>query len=211
MLYLIVTSLFKLYFKLFFRLKVYGKENIKKGKCLIAPNHTSFFDPPLIAGAWPGTAAFLARKTLFKSPFSSFILNCLNTYPVGGTTDDLSSLKLIGQLLQANQAVFIFPEGSRSKDGTLSTVKSGIGMIAIRNNAPIIPVYIDGTFEVWPRTQRFPSFCGKLACVFGKPIPCEQFEDLPRKKAYDAMAKKTAEAITSLKLWYESGALGSPP
>lgn len=204
MFYFIVTHLFYLYFKFFFRLKIYGKENIKKGRCLVAPNHTSFFDPPLIAGAWPGTAAFLARKTLFKSRFSSYILDCLHTYPVGGTADDLSSLKVIGQLLQADQAVVIFPEGSRSPDGTLATVKSGVGMIAMRNNAPIIPVYIDGTFEAWPRTQRFPSFCGKIACIFGKPIYPEQFAHLPRKEAYDAIAKHTAEAITALKLWYQS-------
>lgn len=211
MIYWVTKQVFKLYFLLFCHLKIYGTENIIPGKCIIAPNHASFYDPPLIAAAWPSTATFLARKTLFKPPVFDRLLGWLNTYPVGGTTDDLNSLKTVCHLLHDNNAVVIFPEGTRTPDGTLQPIKSGIGMLAMRNHADIIPVYIHGSYDLWPRSKKYPSLTGTTACVFGTPIHWDDFKGLSRKEAYEAIAQQTTLAIARLKEWYDSGAEGTPP
>lgn len=199
MLYFLTRSLFLFYFSVFCRHKVYGQENIIAGRCIIAPNHASFWDPPLISASWPTAVTFLARKSLFKTRFTSWILRCLHTYPVGGTTDDLSSLKTIGKLLKENKAVVIFPEGTRTHDDSIQPIKSGIGMLSLRNEADIIPVYISGTFELWPRSQKFPSLLGRTSCIIGKPIHWKEFAHLPRKEAYEEIARRTATALEELK------------
>jgi 1-acyl-sn-glycerol-3-phosphate acyltransferase len=209
--YWLTTSTLALFFKIFYRHKVYGLEHIQKGRAIIAPNHTSFFDPPIIAASLREEMSFLARKTLFDSSFFGWLIGRLNAYPVTGTTQDLNSIKLICKLLSEDKKVVIFPEGLRSSDGTLGNIKSGIGMLALRAQSPVIPVYLSGCFEVWGRSRRFPRLKGKTACVFGTPIEINTFNDLAKKEAQEAIATSVKTAITNLEIWYKNGAQGSPP
>ncbi|HEV8051557.1 MAG TPA: lysophospholipid acyltransferase family protein, partial [Parachlamydiaceae bacterium] len=182
-----------------------------EGRGIIAPNHTSFFDPPMIAASWPEDASFLARKSLFSMPIVGSLIKRLNSYPVNGTTQDLGSIKLVCKLLAKNKKVVIFPEGIRSKDGELSPIKSGLGMLAIRCQSPIIPVYITGCYDIWNRHRRTPKLTGKTACVFGSAIDWNDFSHLEKKDAQDQIGVKVKEAIDKLRIWYENGAQGSPP
>lgn len=209
--YAFARSLFKGYFRLFYRHRVYGLEHFIHGKAIIAPNHVSFLDPPLISLSWPEEIAFLARKSLFDNYLLGTLISQLNAYPVTGTQQDLASIKLICQLLAKNQKVVIFPEGIRSSDGHITKVKSGIGMLALRCQCPIIPAYIAGAYAIWNRHRRFPKIRGKTACVFGSPISIEQFDHLDKKAAQEAIAAQVKEAIISLKSWYDHGAQGIPP
>lgn len=209
--YWLTKSSFKVYFKVFYGHRIYGLEHFIKGRGIIAPNHTSFFDPPIISASWPENVSFLARKTLFSSPLFGSLIKRLNAYPVDGTTQDLNSIKLVCQLLSKDKKVVIFPEGIRSIDGKLSRIKSGIGMLAIRCQSPIIPVYISGCYSIWNRYQRFPKLSGKTACVFGSPIDWQRFNHLGKKEAQEQISNSVLEAITNLKVWHESGAKGSPP
>lgn len=209
--YSIITSIFGVFFKVFHRNKVYGVENIPQGAAIIAPNHLSFYDPPLIAGSLPSEASFLARASLFHNPVINFLISRLNAHPVTGGPQDLSSLKLIIDLLQKNQRVVIFPEGRRSFDGELAPIKSGIGMLAQRGKCPIIPTYIHGTFAIWNRFHKYPKLYGKTAVVFGTPIQPTNFDHLNKKEAQEEIAKSVQQALENLKAWYESGAKGTPP
>jgi 1-acyl-sn-glycerol-3-phosphate acyltransferase len=209
--YWVTKSSFKAFFKVFYGHKIYGLEHFSKGRGIIAPNHTSFFDPPMIAASWPEDASFLARKSLFSWPIFGSMIRRLNSYPVNGTTQDLGSIKLVCRLLSENKKVVIFSEGMRSTDGKLSPIKSGIGMLAIRCQSPIIPVYIFGCYDIWNRDRRFPKLTGKTACVFGSPIDWQKFSHLTKKEAQEAIAASVKEAIEKLKIWYEKGAQGSPP
>lgn len=208
--YLSITS-FKFFFKIFHRNKVFGLENLPKGRAIIAPNHLSYYDPPLIAGSIPEDVHFLARSSLFRNRFFRYLIMQLNAHPVQGGTQDLSSFKLILQLLEQDKKVAIFPEGHRSLDGNLSSIKSGIGMLGQRSKAPIIPTYIHGTFEVWNRFHSYPKLHGQTAVVFGKPINCEAFASLDKKQAQEEIAKSVQKTLESLRQWYEAGAQGSPP
>lgn len=210
-LYWLTKNSFGFFFKFFYSHKIYGLEHVKKGRGIIAPNHTSFFDPPLIAASWPEDTSFLARKSLFASPIFGPIISRLNSYPVNGTTQDLGSIKLVCQLLDQNKKVVIFPEGIRSIDGKLGVIKSGIGMLAIRCQSPIFPVYISGCYKIWNRYERFPKLHGKTACVFGTPIDWQNFSHLGKKEVQEAIAIAVKEAIEKLEIWYQNGAKGSPP
>lgn len=211
LIYLCARSLAKLIFLTAYGLKVYGLEHFFRGAAIIAPNHTSYYDPPLIGAAWPEETFFLARKSLFNKFFLGFLIRNLNAYPVTGTAGDLSSIKLICNLLKEDKKVVIFPEGIRSFNGQMTTIKSGIGMLAMKCECPIIPVYIDGCYEAWNRSRRFPRMWGNIACVFGSPISSTRFLQLDKKTAQEEMAKEVKRSIEALKTWYKNGAKGTPP
>lgn len=197
--------------KILYRHKVYGLEHTYHGGAIIVPNHVSYMDPPLIAISWPQPLAFLARKPLFSKPFLGAAMRRFNAYPISGTGADVGSLKVIGDLLEHDHQVVIFPEGMRSWDGHLGPIKSGIAMIAMRNDASLIPAYIYGAYKIWPRMNRFPRLWGKTACVFGSAIDPKDFSFLPKKEAQQAISEQVRQSIENLRLWYESGAQGSPP
>jgi|694.fasta_scaffold04059_12 1-acyl-sn-glycerol-3-phosphate acyltransferase len=210
--YRIIRALFKGLFWVLYRQKVFGLEHFIRGRALIASNHASFFDPPFIGVAAPEEITFLARKTLFRFPIFSYLISHLNAYPIaGGTGQDLSSFKLIQDLLKTDHKILIFPEGGRAWSEEVGPMKSGIGMLALRNMCPIIPVYIHGAYHVWNRNKKFPKLFGQVSCIFGSPIYCEPFLSMPKKEAQEAITEKTRESIKNLKHWYKAGAKGSPP
>lgn len=209
--YSCVRVVFKGYFKLFHCHKTYGLEHFIKGRAIIAPNHASFLDPPIISLSWPEEISFLARKSLFDRFLLGSLISRLNAYPVSGTHQDRASIKLICQLLENDQKVVIFPEGIRSSDGSIAEVKSGVSMIALRCDCPIIPAYIVGSYDIWSRHSLFPKIGGRTACVFGSPIKVGEYGHLDKKAAQEAIANQVKQAIMSLKSWYEHGAQGIPP
>jgi 1-acyl-sn-glycerol-3-phosphate acyltransferase len=197
--------------RLLYRHKVYGLEHVYHGGAIIVPNHVSYLDPPLIAVSWPQPLAFLARKPLFSKPFLGTAIRKLNAYPISGTGADVTSLKVIADLLHHDHQVVIFPEGMRSWDGRLGHIKSGIAMIAMRNECTLIPAYIYGAYKIWPRTRSFPRLWGKTACVFGSAIDPKKYSHLPKKEAQQAISEEVRNSIENLRLWYEAGAEGIPP
>lgn len=209
--YWTIRNFTKMFIKLFYRHQVYGSEHVPPGRAIIAPNHASFIDPPLVAASWPEEIHFLARKSLFSSFLVGPAIKRLNAYPVTGTAQDLGSIKLICTLLNENKKVVIFPEGNRTLDGSLGPIKSGIGMLSLRCHAPIIPVYIHGSFNVWNRFRKFPKINGKTACVIGSPINSDLFSHMDKKQAQEAIADKVKNALEALKSWYDKGAMGTPP
>jgi 1-acyl-sn-glycerol-3-phosphate acyltransferase len=211
-LYWTVLWLTKWYFKIFFRHRVYGLEHsFYQGGAILAANHSSFFDPPIVAISWPQEVHFLARETLFSHFLFGSLIRALNAHPVSGNASDVSTFKMICELLKKDKKVVLFPEGTRSLDGTLSTIKPGIGLLISRTNSAIIPAYIHGSYTAWNRRSRLPRLWGKTACVFGTPLLWKEFAHLDKKEAHQALATRLTQAILDLKNWYDSGAKGTPP
>ena len=200
-----------LIFKIFYRLKIYGKEHIVKKGVLICPNHTSYFDPPIIAACWPHETHFLARVGPFHIPILASLIKKLNAHPIDDNQTNLSSVKMVGSLLKQHKQVAIFPEGARSFDGELTTLKQGVGMFAIRYQCPIVPVYITGAYQVFKRGSKFPKPWGKITCVFGSPISPTKYASMHKKQAQQAITQELQKSIAQLKIWLENGAEGSPP
>jgi 1-acyl-sn-glycerol-3-phosphate acyltransferase len=165
----------------------------------------------LITASCPEEVSFLARASLFRYKIFSLLITNLNAYPVGGGKQDLAAFKLLGKLLHEGKKVVVFPEGVRTFDGELSTIKTGVAMLALRNKCAIVPVYIYGTYDAWPRGRRFPKPWGRTACVFGKPIEWEPYALLDKKEAFDKLTDKVAASILDLRDWYMKGAYGPMP
>lgn len=207
----LTVFLLRVLFLTLYRIRVYGTDMVYPGGAIIAPNHASYFDPPIISMAWPEETHYLARASLFDSAFLRFLLTRLHTHPVHGSAQDIASFKVICQLLNEGKKVVIFPEGKRTEDGNLQSIKTGVAMLALRTQSFIIPVYIVGTYDVWPKHNRWPKPWGKVACVFGNPIFIEPYLSLDKKSAQLAITERLDESIKGLKNWYASGAKGPIP
>jgi 1-acyl-sn-glycerol-3-phosphate acyltransferase len=200
-----------LFYKVCYRTRVYGEERFPEGGAILASNHVSFLDPPLIAISSPVEVHFLARESLFKNPLFGGFIRALNAHPVSGDVGDVSIFKLITQLLTQGKKVILFPEGARSFDNQLGEIKPGIALLVSRSNSAVVPTYLHGTFEAWSRARSSPKFWGKTACVFGTPIYWKDFAHLDKKEAQKALADRLSQSILALRTWYESGAKGTPP
>ena len=209
-LYFVVISLARFVFRVFYRMKVYGSLDRLKGGAILAPNHVSFLDPPIVAAASVGSVHFLARETLFRSFFGRLI-RALNAHPVKGHTGSVGAIKMVCTLLREGRRIIIFPEGSRNRENRLAEFKSGIGMLLSRSETAVVPVYIHGTFDIWPRGRKYPRLFGKTAVVFGSPILWKEYASEDKKRAREMITNRLAESIEKLRLWYESGRSGSPP
>lgn len=197
--------------KLFYRHRIYGKEHYIPGSAIIAASHTSFLDPCLVAISCPEEIHFLAKKTLFSLPLLGRLIRYLNSHPISKTSSDAQILKEIIYLLKQNKKVLLFPEGTRSKTGDISSLQQGIGFLVVHSSCSVLPVYVYGTYSIWPIGKKFPRLFGKTACVFGSPIDLSDFPDLSKKEAIVAITNKVESALNALKTWHESGRIGSPP
>jgi len=210
LLYRFVIFTVRTFFRVFYHHRVYGLKHVTPGPGILAPNHTSFLDPPAVSTSVREEVFFLARKSLFKGWFGKLIW-ALNTRPVSGEAGDVRVFREMEALLKEGGKLILFPEGTRSLDGELGPIKSGISLIVMRAECPIFPVYIYGTYEIWGRNRKFPKLWGKTACVFGTALPWEKYASLEKKEAHRQIAEDLKNSLIALKSWYDNGAKGTPP
>lgn len=186
-------------FRTVFGLKIIGEENlVTKGPVLVASNHQSFLDPPLIGNLYKDEMVFLARKTLFVG-FFKWLYPQWNAIPVDQDRPDMGSLKTIIRKLREGHRVLVFPEGARTLDGNLGDAAPGIGLIAAKSGAVIQPVRISGARDALPRGSARIRFA-RITVSIGKPIyltPEEQ-KAADGKESYDRIAKRIMAAIEAL-------------
>jgi 1-acyl-sn-glycerol-3-phosphate acyltransferase len=130
-----------------FHLKVDGAENLpREGGCIIACNHISYLDPPLLGFAAGRELYYLAKEGLFDevNKFFTWLIVAYNAIPLRRDGVDISVIKHVFQLLRRGEVLVLFPEGTRSTSGELLAPKPGLGFIAWRANVPVIPAYIKG-------------------------------------------------------------------
>jgi 1-acyl-sn-glycerol-3-phosphate acyltransferase len=209
--YKIIHGLARFLFQKLYRHEVYGIERLPIGGAIIAPNHNSWMDPPLVLASVKEELAFLAWSGLFKKASLKFLLKKTNAYPISDNLKNVKSFKLISQLIKENHKVVVFPEGGISEDGNLQSIKTGVTLLMTLAECSIVPVYIAGSFEAWPGRRKLPRIKGKTACVFGNPIPWERFSSLDKKEAQEALSKTIERSIEELRQWYKEGAQGTPP
>jgi cytidylate kinase len=209
--YWFVYSLARLFFKICFRLKIYGLEHFRSGSGVLAANHTSFYDPPVLSISCPEEVHFLAKGSLFKIPLLGRLIRTLNSHPVVRGSSDAQTFRQMIQLLQEGKKLILFPEGARSQDGQIQPLERGLAFLVQKAHCSIFPAYIQGAHEAWPPGKKYPKIFGKMACVFGSPIGWAEFEGMDKKKAQEQITARTEKAIRDLKEWLEGGAQGTPP
>ena len=162
-----------------------------KGGVIIASNHQSFFDPVLVGMALSRPINYLARSSLFSIPLFSWLIRALGAHPLRMGRVDVAAIKGIRKLLSSGEILLVFPEGTRTHDGSLGPFKSGVGSIASRCAVPILPVCIEGAFECWPRQRVLPR-PGRTAVAFGDLIR-------PEGETGDVMTRNTAAQIRRMR------------
>jgi len=200
-LYLLTRGLAWLYLKVFHRFEVYGKEHFKPNvPAIIACNHVSVLDPPLIGVSAPEVVYGLGKKALFKSKISRYWLTKTNAYPVTGSAGDKDILKKVVMLLLKGNKVMIFPEGTRSYDLQVKPLKKGLALFADKGNALTIPAAVIGPEKALPKGRKFPKLFVKLKVAYGPPISLAEIEREvgDRKKAKEVYLERVREAIQSL-------------
>ncbi len=141
----------------YFGLELRGTENIPAvGAVIIAPNHQTFADPPLITIPIRRPVYYMAWNRLFAIPLFGWFIRRLRAFPVEIDTGDPRAAREAVRLLEAGEAVMIFPEGERSRDGAVGPFKRGAFRLAVSLDAPVLPVTIAGAHESWPPGRLLP-------------------------------------------------------
>ena len=168
----------KIFCKVFFRVRVYGRENVPdEGALVLVSNHQSFLDPVLCGIFLKRPLYFLARDTLFANRFLGRLISSVNTIPVKQGKADLSAMKTIIGKLKGGSGVCIFPEATRTSDGKIAPFKRGFGLLCRRAEAVVVPVVVDGAFECWPRHKKIFS-PGRIVVCYGECIKPEQVKEM---------------------------------
>jgi len=193
---------------LFFRLnglKIIGRENVPAtGPFIIAPNHVSLFDPPLVGVASPRLVTTMGKAELFeKKTFGlkilGFIIQHMGTFPVHRGKPDRRALRRAAQVLQDGGGLVIFPEGTRTPDGNLGPPELGIALIAHASKAPIVPMYLKGTDRAFSKIH--PGFrLIKPEAWFGQPLRFdEEYCRRGDRQTLQAISNRIMEEIARLR------------
>lgn len=159
------------FFRLYLRLEARGVENVpREGPVILASNHLSYLDPPVIGCLIPRVVNFLARDSLFRAPVFGPLLHLYQAVPVDRESG-AAGLRAILDRLHQGGAIILFPEGTRSRDGRPLPAKPGVGMTVLKSEAPVVPVRVVGTFEAFGRHHWIP-WPRKVVVHFG---PAEPF------------------------------------
>ena len=141
----------------YLRWQVFNAERVPlQGGVILASNHASFLDPPLVGSGLKRDINYLARESLFRFPGIGALLRSWNSVPVDRDGGGAKGLKKILDRLLAGGGIILFPEGTRTPDGQLQPARSGIGLTVIKSSAPVVPVRVFGTFHAYGRHLKFP-------------------------------------------------------
>ncbi len=186
---------------LYWRVKVHGAGNIPStGPFVTVINHASYLDPFLVDWASKKRELyFMAKAELFRNWFFGWFLTQCNAFPVKRGVLDESAIQTFHRLLRSGKPVGFFPEGTRTPTGELQPGKRGSGMLLYNARVPVIPAYIDGTFECYPKGKAFPG-PGRVSITFGPAIPLEDlYEKGPEKNTYNRITDRLMEHIGQLR------------
>lgn len=169
----VVRTLLGFYFFTLKGLRCEGVENIpKEGAVIIAPNHKSNFDPPVIGVCSPRVVHYMAKEELFQNPVFAAAIRYFGTFPVKRGAVDRAAIRRALTELKEGQPLGIFPEGTRTHGNRIGRFHDGMASIALMTGTPILPVAVIGT-------EHLPKKEGPLAVVFGTPVPVAKARPTP--------------------------------
>ncbi|WP_315444622.1 lysophospholipid acyltransferase family protein [uncultured Selenomonas sp.] len=194
MLYGFLRFVFQLIFYILFRARVYGRENIPaEGAVILAANHASNIDPPLMASLIDRPVSYMAKIELFENPIFGAAIRRCHAFPVKRGESDRGAIKAAVAVLKEERVLGLFPEGTRSKTGELQKAEAGVALIAAMTGAPIVPVAILNTHRIFANGGLLPQ----LRIMYGQPISFQG--DRKSKEALDAFSAEIMAHIARMK------------
>jgi 1-acyl-sn-glycerol-3-phosphate acyltransferase len=193
--YAILWVLARVVARLCFGFRVIGSVP-KRGGVLVAANHASYLDIPLLGCGMPRRAWYLGRSDLFL-PGVKAILQWLGWIPLKLGRLDRKAFDRAISLINAGKVVVIFPEGSRSLDGRLRSAKAGLGMIVAQTGCQVVPAYLKGTFDVLPAGAKRPRF-HPVSVSFGEPLSFSKDGHTETKAFYHEVSRVVMDRIAAL-------------
>ncbi len=176
--------------------RVLGRSRVPfPGGCIVACNHVSFWDPPLVGTAIPREVHFLAKRELFRNRLFGWLISSFNAIPINREGVDRKGLKAAQDLLCSGEALLVFPEGTRQKSGRLGRPLPGMGALAMGAGVPIVPAYISGTRGFWLNFVRR----GRLCVRFASAVFPETESSRGRSSAARHLSDRVMEEIGRLK------------
>ncbi len=203
----LVCGMLYITFKLIWQLKVFGVKNLPQNQVFIlCSNHGSYLDAFLIAASVPWRLRkhlfFVGLKGYFEVPIIRSMVKLIRVISIDPGAQLIDAMQACAYILRNGKTACVFPEGARSIDGEIKEFKRGIGILAKELNIRLIPVYIKGSHESWPRTKRFPR-PHSIAIVFGRPHNAEELKKegirLGAKDDYEAIALGIREEVVRLR------------
>ncbi|TMW74099.1 1-acyl-sn-glycerol-3-phosphate acyltransferase [Alteribacter natronophilus] len=168
------------FLRLFFRVRVEGRENIPSdGGVLLCCNHIHYLDPPFLGAFLKRDTRYMAKSELFSMPILKGLLPKLGAFPIRRGMSDRQALRTGLGLLKDEEMIGIFPEGTRSKTGELGGGLAGVGFFALRSKAYVVPAAITGSYKPFSR----------LTIVYGSPV------DMEKLRSEKASAEEATAAI----------------
>jgi 1-acyl-sn-glycerol-3-phosphate acyltransferase len=198
-------TFFRVWYATYFRWRVFNPERVPEtGAVILASNHASFLDPPLVGAGLKRGINYMARESLFRFPGIGALLRSWSAVPVDRDGGGAAGLKAILDRLLAGGGIILFPEGTRTRDGNLQPARSGIGLVVIKSAAPVVPVRVFGTYAAYGRHIKFPR-PKRIAVKYGQPMNFEKLraeaKDCSKarlKEIYQKIADEIMAAIAKL-------------
>jgi len=185
----------RIFTSLLFDLRVYGVENVPAtGGFLLAPNHQSYLDPVFVAVRLRRPVSYLAKSELFENPVLRWLITSLHAFPVRKGRGDLAAVRETIKRLEEGNVLNMYPEGTRTLDGSFGQLQKGITLILKKISVPVIPVAIDGSYQIWPKGRKiFRS--GHVRVIYGKPL---YFKDMKADEILIKLRAAIAELLAEL-------------
>lgn len=173
-------------FRLVWRRRVVGVENVPaEGGVILAANHASLADPPLVGSSLSRRVFFMAKQELFEALGFGWLIKQLNAFPIRRVERDMGAFRMAQRILVAGETLILFPEGTRQKGGKLGRARPGVGMLALKTDCRVVPVYV--------HNSHLASSLAPVTVIFGEPLSPAGETD------YQVFSDKVMAAIARLK------------
>ena len=184
--------------KLAFRLRIEGREHEPaQGPFIVAANHASALDPPLVGTSLHHRASYMGKQELFTVPILGPLLHSIGVFPVRRGEADHRAIRTSLDVLAAGGVLVMFPEGTRSADGRLQKPEPGAALIGLRTGAMVLPVAVIGSYRILPRGTRWPRF-RQITVRMGPPLTVPRSNGRLDRHALEEWGEHIIEAIERL-------------
>jgi len=181
-----------------FGLRVLWRHRVPgEGGVLLVANHQSYLDPMIAVAGLRRMVSFMARSTLFQNRFFGRLIRSVNAFPIDREGRDTRAIREAIRRLREGGALLIFPEGTRTRDGSVGVLRGGMDIVARRARVPVVPVAIDGAFRVWPRHGRGLKLA-RLWVSYGRPIQPERVDRMSRDELQDLVRQEIVVLLADL-------------